>query len=46
MTEDITLMGSALSYAYTSVKNGNEARQNLGKVLYLYNQATNAKFSD
>lgn len=41
-----TVTASALSYAYTSVKNGNEARQNLGKALYLYNQAANARFGN
>jgi hypothetical protein len=35
---------SALSYGYTSVKNGDEARRNLGKALYLYNQAADAYF--
>ena len=39
-----TVTASALSYAYTSVKNGNEARQNRGKALYLYNQAADAFF--
>ena len=43
-TDTYTVTASALSYAYTSVKNGNEARQNLGKALYLYNQAANDKF--
>ena len=43
-TDTYTITASALSYAYTSVKNGSEARQNLGKALYLYNQAANAKF--
>ena len=32
------------SYAYTSVKNGDSARQNLGKALYLYNRAADAYF--
>ena len=43
-TDTYTVTASALSYAYTSVKNGNEARRNLGKALYLYNQAANDKF--
>ncbi len=30
------------SYAYTSVKNGDSARQNLGKALYLDNRAADA----
>ena len=41
-----TVTASALSYAYTSAKNGTEARQNLGKALYLYNQAANNKFGN
>ena len=41
-----TVTASALSYAYTSVKNGDSARQNLGKVLYFYNRAADAYFSD
>ena len=43
-TDTYTVTASALSYAYTSVKNGNEARRNLGKALYLYNQAAKDKF--
>ena len=39
-----TVTASALSYAYTSVKNGDSARQNLGKALYLYNRAADAYF--
>ena len=39
-----TVTAFALSYAYTSVKNGNSARQNLGKALYLYNRAADAYF--
>ena len=45
-TNSYTVTASALSYAYTSVKNGTEARQNLGKALYLYNQAANQMFQD
>ena len=36
--------GSALSCGYMSAKNGYEARRNLGKALYLYNQTADAKF--
>ena len=45
-TDTYTITASALSYAYTSVKNGNAARQNLGKALYLYNQAANTRFGN
>ena len=45
-TDTYTITASALSYAYTSVKNGNAARQNLGKALYLYNQAANMRFGN
>lgn len=41
-----TVTASALSYAYTSVKNGTEARQDLGKALYLYSQAADAMFGN
>ena len=37
-----TVTACALSYAYTSVKNGSSARQDLGKALYLYNRAADA----
>ena len=43
-TDTYTVKACALSYAYTSVKNGDSARQDLGKALYLYNQAANAYF--
>ena len=43
-TDTYTVTASALSYAYTSVKNGDINRQNLGKALYLYNQAADAYF--
>ena len=43
-TDTYTVTASALSYGYTSVKNGNAERQNLGKALYLYNQAADAYF--
>ena len=43
-TDTYTVTASALSYAYTSVKNGDSARQDLGKALYLYNQAADAYF--
>lgn len=43
-TDTYTITASALSYAYTSVKNGDSDRQNLGKALYLYNQAADAHF--
>ena len=39
-----TIKVSVLTYARSSVANGTEARQNLGKSLYLYNQAAIAKF--
>lgn len=34
----------AMSYALTSIKNGDEKRANLGKALYLYNKAANEYF--
>ena len=40
--DSYTVTASALSYAYTSVKNGDSARQDLGRALYLYNQAADA----
>lgn len=45
-TDTYTVTASALSYGYTSVKNGDEARRNLGKALYLYNQAANEMFGN
>lgn len=45
-TDTYTVTASALSYGYTSVKNGDEERQNLGKALYLYNQAADEMFSN
>ena len=36
---------SAMSYALTSMKSGDENRANLGKAFYLYNQAANAFFA-
>ena len=45
-TDTYTVTASALSYAYTSAKNGNPERQNLGKALYLYNQAANTRFGN
>ena len=41
-----TVTASALSYAYTSVKSGTEARRDLGKALYLYSQAADAMFGN
>lgn len=41
-----TVTASALSYAYTSVKSGSESRGNLGRALYLYNQAADAQFGN
>ncbi|MBO7650296.1 MAG: InlB B-repeat-containing protein [Lachnospiraceae bacterium] len=37
---------SALTYARTSVQNGNEQRQDLGKALYLYNLAAKLYFDE
>ena len=45
-TDTYTVTASALSYAYTSVKNGSEERKNLGKALYLYNMAANDQFDN
>ena len=42
--DTFTVTASTLSYAYTSVMNGNETRANLGRALYLYNQAADAQF--
>ena len=39
-----TVRASVLTYARSSVMNGTEARQDLGKALYLYNQAAKAYF--
>ena len=39
-----TVRASVLTYARSSVMNGTEARQALGKSLYLYNQAAKAYF--
>ena len=43
-TDTYTITACALSYAYTSVQNGDSDRQNLGKALYLYNRAADAYF--
>ena len=43
-TNTYTVTASALSYAYTSVKSGDSNRQNLGRALYLYNQAADVHF--
>ena len=43
-TDTYTVHASALSYAKTSIAKGTEARQNLGKALYLYNKAANEYF--
>ena len=43
-TDTYTITACALSYAYTSVQNGDSNRQNLGKALYLYNRAADAYF--
>lgn len=40
-----TIEASAMSYALTSIKSGNDKRANLGKAFYLYNQAANAFFA-
>lgn len=39
-----TIKVSVLTYARSSIVNGTEARQNLGRALYLYNQAAVEKF--
>ena len=44
-TDTYKVIASALSYALTSVKNGSEARQNLGKALFLYHQAALGYFN-
>ncbi|MBO4453273.1 MAG: hypothetical protein J5793_05005 [Clostridia bacterium] len=41
---DYTVTASALTYARACVVNGDTARANLGKALYLYNQAANVYF--
>lgn len=43
-TDSYTATASVLSYARTSILNGNEARQNLGKALYLYYLAAQQYF--
>ena len=45
-TKTFSVQASAISYALTCIRNGTEARQNLGKAFYLYNQAANAFFGD
>ena len=40
-----TIEASAMSYALTSIKSGNDKRANLGKAFYLYNQAANTFFA-
>lgn len=45
-TDTYTVNASALSYALTSIVNGNEARQNLGKALFLYNRAAVKYFAE
>ncbi len=45
-TDTYTVTASALSYALTSIVNGNEARQNLGKALFLYNRAAVKYFAE
>ena len=45
-TDTYTVSASALSYALTSIVNGNEARQNLGKALFLYNRAAVKYFAE
>ena len=41
-----SITASALTYALNSINSGDPARQNLGKALYLYNQAANAFFEN
>ena len=41
-----TVMCSVLTYARASVANGNETRQNLGKAMYVYNQAAIGYFGE
>lgn len=45
-TDTYTVSASALSYALSSILNGTPERQNLGKALFLYNQAANAFFDN
>ena len=45
-TSSYTINASAMSYANTSVENGSDARKNLGRAFYLYNQAANAYFNE
>ena len=40
-----TIEASAMSYALTSMKSGDEKRANLGKAFYLYNQEANKVLS-
>lgn len=45
-TATYTVKASALSYAYTSVKNGNTARKNLGVTMYDYFDAAHKFFEE
>ena len=44
-SDTYTVTACALSYALTSVRNGTEARKDLGRALYLYNEAASAYFT-
>ena len=43
-SDEYIVHASAMSYAYSSVMNGNDARKNLGRAFYLYNRAANDYF--
>ena len=46
-SDEYTVTASAMSYAYSSVVNGDDdVRRNLGRAFYLYNKAANAYFDE